>query len=565
MPNDSESNLLEKINAVIEKLEERIAESTSVRERADLMNSLAWRLRIQKPERASVLSLEALELCKSIAYDHGIARSLVNFAFLDGEAGKLETSLARSLEALAYLKDQFQPDILIRAWYTMGWAHYYAGSYPAALEFGLKALKLAREIESQEYEAWCLDLVASSCKDSEQALKMYETAFAIFKELGDMAGQSRILNNWAYTLMECKQFPAAIELAQTSLYLAKVTGLKKDEINITATLSETLAGMGEYGQAQAHLSDAIKLFDEYGRDISSIFILVNMGHVYLQQHELEKAEKILLQALQESAKAEMRNEQARCHQYLSEIYERRGIFDKALEYYKKFQALRESIAGETALKELAALRVSYQIEAAQRDADIHRLEKEKLETELEQHKRVHAMLEELATRDPLTNLYNRRHFLGLAEREWRRAKRYQHPLCALMLDVDDFKQINDKYGHAVGDSALVAFANVIQSRLRSTELAGRYGGDEFVILLPETQPENGVLVAKRICRSILDYPIQVESDLVTLTPSIGVASVTSENRGRVPSLIELLNCADKALYAAKKFGRGQVQLYSWIG
>jgi diguanylate cyclase (GGDEF)-like protein len=304
------------------------------------------------------------------------------------------------------------------------------------------------------------------------------------------------------------------------------------------------------------------LFDEYGRDISSIFILVNMGHVYLQERDLEKAEQILMQALEGSINMEMRNEQARCHHYLSQLYEQRGVFDKALDHYKKFQMLRENISGETALKELAALRVSHQIEAAQRDVEIHRLQKEKLETELEQHKRLHTMLEELATRDPLTNLYNRRHFLGLAEREWRRSKRYQHPLCALMIDVDDFKQINDRYGHATGDNALIAFADVIQSRLRSTELAGRYGGDEFMILLTETQPKNGVLVAKRICQSILDYPIRTESGLVTLTPSIGVAAVSDENRDTVKSLNELLNRADKALYAAKKLGRGQVQFYT---
>jgi diguanylate cyclase (GGDEF)-like protein len=259
---------------------------------------------------------------------------------------------------------------------------------------------------------------------------------------------------------------------------------------------------------------------------------------------------------------EMRNEQARCHQYLSEVFERRGNFDKALEHYKKFQALRENISGETALKELSALRVSHQIETAQRDAEIHRLQKERLQSELDEHKRLHAILEELATRDPLTNLFNRRHFMNLAEQEWKRAIRYQHPLCALMLDVDRFKQINDEHGHAAGDTALTSFANIIRSTLRSTEIAARYGGDEFIILLPETQPQSGLIVANRMCQTIKSYAVNTDSGRIELTPSIGLACLTAKNTNRVRSLSELLNHADKALYMAKRAGGGQVRQYS---
>jgi tetratricopeptide (TPR) repeat protein len=143
-------------------------------------------------------------------------------AFLDGEAGRLDVSLARSLEALSHLKDQFKQDTLIGTWYTIGWTHYYLGNYPAALEFGLKALKLAQDLQYREWEAWCLDLTASTFKEGTQALQMYTSAFAIFEELENIEGQSRILNNWACTLLDSKEFTAALEMAQRSLYLAKL-------------------------------------------------------------------------------------------------------------------------------------------------------------------------------------------------------------------------------------------------------------------------------------------------------------------------------------------------------
>jgi diguanylate cyclase (GGDEF)-like protein len=553
----------------VQLLEERIAQAASIQEKIDLMNRLAWSLRIRDPKRALVISNETLELSRSCedggSYEPGIAAALVTLSFLDGEAGNLDTSLSRALEALSHIKDQPHPEILIGAWYTLGWVYFYLGDYPASLEFGLKSLKLAREIENQEREAWCLDLVASTYKDPAQAIEMHQQAYAIFEKLDLIEGKSRILNNWAYALKESKECEPALKMANRSLELAKQGNLKGDVINVTATIGEILTDMGKLSEAQTRLGDATLLFDEYGRDISSVYILVDLGQVHLEQNNLDQAEQVLYSALQVAMEMEMRSEQARCNLYLSEVFERRADYQKALEHYKKFQALRESISGEGALKQLAALRVSHQIETAQRDAEIHRLQKEKLQIELDEHKRVHAILEDLATRDPLTNLFNRRHFFILAEQEWKRAQRYKHPLCALMIDIDHFKDINDQHGHAAGDKALTTVANVIRSTLRTTEIAGRYGGDEFVVLLPETIPANGLLVAKRICQTVKDYTISSDVGVIELTASLGVACVTKENRMFTRSLSELLSHADKALYTAKSSGRGQAQLFSEYG
>jgi len=550
-----------------QSLEERIARAVSIQEKIDLTNKLAWGLRIRDRARALALSSETLEMARSCGdngqpYKHGIAASLVTISFIDGEMGNLDTALSHALEALSHLQDQPHPETLIGAWYTLGWAYFYSGDYPAALEFGLKSLKLAREIEHLEREAWCLDLAGSTYQDPTQAIEMYRDAFDIFEKLGILEGQSRILNNWAHTLRESKEYDQALDMAQKSLGLAQRGNLKGDVINITATIGEILTDMGKFSEAQTKLHDATLLFDQCGRDISSVYILVDLGQVHLEQNNLDQAEQVLYNALEVSEKMEMRNEQARCHLYLSDIFERLNDFKKALEHYKKFQALRESISGEGALKQLAALRVSHQIETAQRDTEIHRLQKEKLQIELDEHKRIHAILEDLATRDPLTNLFNRRHFLILAEQEWKRAIRYKHPLCALMMDVDHFKQINDQHGHAAGDKALTTVANVIRSALRATEIAGRYGGDEFVVLLPETSPENGLLVAKRICHTITEYIISSDVGPIELTASIGVACVAKENQLLTRSLSVLLSQADKALYRAKEAGRGQAQLYS---
>lgn len=531
------------------------------------MNNRAWQLRIRDPEQALVLSTESLKLSKSMgangkAYEHGLAAGLITLAFLDGEAGKLEPSLSRSLKALSYLKHQVDPGTLINAWYTLGWAYFYWGDYPAALEFGIKSLKLARDSKLKEKEAWSLDLVASAYRDATQAIPMYQTGYSIFEQTGNIEGQARIANNLACTYLDMEDYANALKTAQTGLQLARQGFMKRDEVNIIGTIGEIFTAQGEYAQARSVLHQAELLFDKYGRDISSLYILVDIGQVYLKQNDLERAEQELLNALKLAEQMDMRSEQARCHQYLSETFERSHKFDSALEHYKKFQTLRESILGEAALKRLAALRVSHQIENAQQDAEINRLQKEKLQLELDEHKRLHSILEELATRDSLTNLFNRRHFLGLAEQEWKRALRYRHPLCALMLDLDHFKNINDQYGHAIGDLALIAVANIIRSTLRSTEIAGRYGGDEFVILLPETLPQNGLLVANRISEAVSSQTVHTDEADIELATSIGLACLTMENREVIKSLDELLSHADKALYIAKRAGKSQVRAYS---
>lgn len=287
---------VEETTQTIQQLEENLSKSVSTLEKIELMNALAWKLRIRNPERAHSICEEVLQLSRSTdgsgqEYVQGIASSLVVLSFLDGEAGNLDTALSRSLEALSYIKDQSDSEILVGAWYTLGWAYYYMGDYPASLEFGLKSLEGARKNGLTEWEMWCLDLVASTYQDPTQALRMYQEAYDTFDKMDSIEGQSRILNNWAYTLFETKEYIPALKLAQKSLQLAKDGGLKGDEINVNATVAEILAAMGEYEQAQSKLHRATSLFDEYGRDISSVYILTDLGQVYLQQNELERAEQ----------------------------------------------------------------------------------------------------------------------------------------------------------------------------------------------------------------------------------------------------------------------------------
>lgn len=162
-------------------------------------------------------------------------------------------------------------------------------------------------------------------------------------------------------------------------------------------------------------------------------------------------------------------------------------------------------------------------------------------------------LENLSRIDGLTQVYNRRYFLELAEEEWRRARRDGRSFVMLMMDVDHFKGINDRYGHLGGDSVLVLIAKLCQESMRKTDLVGRFGGEEFLILRPETTAAEGVIFADRLRSKLASHALLFEGAEIRVTVSIGGA----ENTDDYANLTALIAAADEAMYAAKHRGRNQ--------
>lgn len=186
------------------------------------------------------------------------------------------------------------------------------------------------------------------------------------------------------------------------------------------------------------------------------------------------------------------------------------------------------------------------------------LEKREFESS-EAQSRLLKEVQELATTDWLTGLNNRRQLFALGEREIQRAQRYRRTLCAIMLDIDKFKSVNDTYGHAIGDEVIRTVAERIRANSRREDIHGRYGGEEFAMLLPETDiQEAHQKVAERIRLSLQDKPIPTAAGPLNITISVGVAVWASE----MHNLLDLLSRADQALYAAKKGGRNQVITWS---
>ncbi len=179
-----------------------------------------------------------------------------------------------------------------------------------------------------------------------------------------------------------------------------------------------------------------------------------------------------------------------------------------------------------------------------------------------QNSRLFKDVQRLAITDPLTGWNNRRHFFSKAQNELERSLRYGHSLSVIMLDIDNFKEVNDQYGHLVGDQILQAIAKRINNNLRTPDVGGRYGGEEFVILLPETGILAAQQAAERIRITVTDMPIATTKGPVAVSISLGVAGIQGV---RTLKIEKLLDMADQALYAAKGAGRNRVAVWRESG
>jgi diguanylate cyclase (GGDEF)-like protein len=160
-----------------------------------------------------------------------------------------------------------------------------------------------------------------------------------------------------------------------------------------------------------------------------------------------------------------------------------------------------------------------------------------------------------AVTDHLTGLYNRRGWQDLASREIASARRFQNPLSLLMIDIDNFKPINDHRGHVTGDHVLIHLARLIRENVRAVDIAGRHGGEEFLVLLPQTGCSEALIVANKLRELVSSTPVPTTREPISITVSIGVACL-SEGQ----SLEELIHIADQAMYKAKQAGRNSVAM-----
>ena len=214
--------------------------------------------------------------------------------------------------------------------------------------------------------------------------------------------------------------------------------------------------------------------------------------------------------------------------------------------------LASAEAQQSTLAELESARQGLEVRVSERTARLEEGNAE-LQAEVDERRRAEVALAKAATTDYLTGLFNRRAMVHLLELEAARQPRSKRPYSIILCDVDHFKAVNDHHGHAVGDDALVRLAAVLRENLRGQDAVARWGGEEFLVFLPETRLEGALLVAEKIRAAIGDQPHEVSGHALRLTVSFGVATYRDGM-----TVTEQVRLADAALYRAKAEGRNRV-------
>ena len=494
------------------------------------------------PSLAESLHLHGL-LCDKLA-DYGTAlasynRALETYSILDNQSqmalmqnhiGDHSTSVQHLLEAYRIFEDlgEYSRQSIILN--NLGFTHVLVDQHEKALYYLLKGLKLARENDNKFAQAITLDSLCHAYR----GLKEYTDALAYGLE---------------------------------SIQVAQELGIQRDECEYCLSVGMVYKIRGDIVNTLSYYERSLKLAQKLGFRREEAEALRELASIYFQQGQNQLAFSHLRRALEIAESIDARHESFKTHFDLAQAFKETGDFKKAFAHYERFHTIKEQVFNDQADMRFKSLETAHRLEQAQKEAKIYRLENQALQTEIEERKQAQAAAEHIATFDALTGLYNRRHFFHLAEHAFTQALYDNTPLCIIMFDIDHFKEVNDTYGHLIGDQVLATVAHTIRTSLRTTnrlhakDILGRYGGEEFAIILADANEEQGTIVAERIRETIETTQVFTKKGSISVTLSGGIGKIFIDDSFSTLTLNVLIDRADQALYMAKQAGRNRTIVF----
>ena len=418
----------------------------------------------------------------------------------------------------------------------LGRIYWHIDDYATAMDYYLNALKLVQTERHPDLEISLINglgLVQYGLENYAESLGYFKACLEKAGE-DDTNGRADANNNIAYVLHMLGRDLEAVEYAAAALSLYDKIGSYVGKLYTLHSLGAIHFALRNYEQAKAYLQEGLDLSRQNNSQLLELTFVSEVSRVHQIEGNLDQSEEELVLALQIAEKINSLTHISLIHERLIGIYKERQDYKSALEHFEAFHNTFKKIFNDKSDQRIKNLEILNQVESARKQAELYR---------------------ELAGTDSLTNLVNRRQFLEIAEAAIQRVKNNQGQLTIMMLDIDHFKDVNDQYGHKAGDQVLSAVAASIKNSLRPGDVAGRNGGDEFVVLVSGAAPDQCFKIAERIRRAVAQQTFHIGKSIVGVTISLGLAWTNPE---RMFSLDALINYADQALYAAKRQGRNNV-------
>ena len=501
------------------------------------LNQQAWDLRKKDRQGALQLALQA----QSLLSDCAQAQPMDEFECLKTQTYCFDR-VSKSAQALPIglranqLAEQIGDNFLISTIQgLLGRIYWHIDDYATSIDYYLNALKLVQTENNPELEISLINglgLVQYGLENYQESLGYFRSC--LDKADKDSTNLADANNNIAYVLHMLGRDQEALEYGMAALSLHNQLGNAGGKEETLHSLGAIHLALGNYDQAMALLQQGIELSRQNNNQLLEITYILEISRVDQSTGKLDQAEKELLLALQTAEKINSLTNISLIHERLAEVYKEKLDFKSALDHFQIFHTTYKKIFNDKSDQRVKNLEILHQVEITRKQGDLYR---------------------ELTETDFLTSLANRRRFLEIAEIEFDRVKIDKRQLAIIMLDVDHFKNVNDQYGHKAGDDVLSAVASSIKKTLRPGDAAGRYGGEEFIVLVLGISSDQCFKIAERIREAVAQQAIQIDQTIVRVTISLGVACL---NPDRGLSLEGLINCADQAMYLAKQQGRNRV-------
>jgi diguanylate cyclase (GGDEF)-like protein len=577
----------------------------------DGLTSQSFDLRHQNTRKALELCLQAKELSLKIDYQIGYAKSLYLVGLCHHILGTPKDVIETVLQSLSLFQSLGDERGQADAYNLLGTVHARESSFSESIEYHHKSLAIRRKIGDKDGEAGSLNNIGIDYTEMAQFSDAFEylynslnvaqsipspaaSSYAVFnianifiaigdlekareyfiqglefnKGTNDHALDSSILAELGKVYALLKDHDTAIAHLKHSLEITQRTGNLHDQGITLTNMGMAYQENGQYLQAEEHLNAALDIMKTVNARTNQSEILCLLGKNYLKQEKFDEAIALLYESLKIAEEINVNSQTWNAHSLLAEVYKTIGDFEQALDHYHIYHNLWKNYYSQDSERRIHAIIAQAEIEQARRDAEEHRKkshqlsqaltkakrsenEKTKMLNQLELQSRI---LEQLTREDGLTGLSNRRWLDIQINQEFERARRFNHPLSIAIMDIDNFKSVNDQYSHLVGDEVLRQVAKILRSSCRVVDCVGRYGGEEFLIILVETKIEQAEELCNKIINNVRTFTWQtIHPSLKKITLSIGV----SQNL-QLQTPAEMIAIADGQLYRAKQQGKDRI-------